>query len=727
MKTKATEQLSTILKDGIDVHRCAAARALGGLGGPLAIAGLTDALLDEDPDVRVDAVSALAEIQTPEAAEKLMENLIGDPDADVKKAAIQALVALRHAPVVPLLRALAVSRAEDQITWDEEAFYIEGWDSWDDIQISAIRGLGAFEDEAAITDILEAMSDEQGQDISEPAFEALAQMGSEGAQALAQIYSLDDPRLSRRIARAAGRSDNPHIAVLHGEMLLDKSPQIRALALESLPSTDTRLARLFNDPDAIVRAAAVRHHGAANLLGLRGMILDEAPQVRLEVFKIIAAHPDEFREKPLIDAIKSTLKGDPDAARAAALALFALKGAKVAKGFTHVLGQQDIPREFRIGILETLEKAGDIAVPALLTAAADPDRQLRLASLTTLANIAAEGPTWPNDAGLGLLTALKGELVLPPEEPEEEEIIPDPKPEPDQAELDAIAAEIDQSLPLVPDDAAPGSTLRAIMVNQPGEPAAEPEEIKLDPTQERLLAATNTRKLNKRKVSWQTEVAPYLDVRRFSARLLGQVVQPDVTEALIDTLENAPDVETLEAALFSLAEHGTKLGHLPARLTNQAQALLDHKNSDIRVLATRILGFLPTTENDQLATLTRHQDQLVRVEAIRALDRRNVAHPALNKALNDDYLGAGIAAARALARLKGGDAVDDLVEFATRNDGTYRRDIGRLLGQYAPNKGAARLLDLMRDETRKSEWLVAIDALSELFQHQTPEQSLLVA
>ena len=730
MKTQATEKLCDLLKEGVDVHRCAAARALGVVGGDRATSVLLEALLDEDPDVRVDAATALAGFEDAETADKLMENLTGDPEADVKKAAIKALIAMRHAPVVPLLHALAVSRADDQIAWDEEAFYTDGWDAWDDIQLTAIRGLGAFGDEAAVSGILTAMGDEMGQDVSEPAFQALAQMGAAGAEALQFMYETGDARLNRRIARAAGQSAGSHLDGLRAQMLKDKSPVIRALALENLSSDDERLTDMFADTDAGVRAAAVRFHGASHLPVLRDLITDPSPEVRIETFKIIAANPKSFRDKADIDAVKSTLKGDPKAAQHAALALFALKGPKVAKGFTHVLGKQEIPREFRIGVLETLEKAGAIAVPALLEVAADPDRQLRLSSLTTLANIAANDPVWPNDAGLGLLLALEGKLVLAPEEPEvqEPEVDPEPTPEPDQAELDEIALEIEESLPLVAEDAAPGSTLRAIMANEPDQPIAEPQEIVLDAAQERLLAMTNTRKFSKRKVSWATEVAPYLDVRRFSARLLGQVVTQQVTEALIAALGADIDEETHEAVLFSLAEHGAKRGQLPESLGEAMFSLLDSDKSEIRVLATRVIGFLPDSDiDDFLAGLVRHKDQLVRVEAIRALDRRNVANDALHAALNDEYLGAGIAAARALARISGNDAADALVEFAVKNDGIYRRDIGRLLGEYAPHTGTARLLDLLGDETRKTEWLVAIDALAELYQHQAPDQSLLVA
>ncbi|HHL21547.1 MAG TPA: hypothetical protein ENJ52_08450, partial [Aliiroseovarius sp.] len=488
-----------------------------------------------------------------------------------------------------------------------------------------------------------------------------------------------------------------------------------------------QLAALFADASAKVRARAVRHAGAENLDLLADMITDPSPDVRVEVFKQIAAHPENFRDKDHIDAVKSTLKGDPMAAKYAALALFALKGPKVAKGFTHVLGNAEIPRDFRIGVLETLEKGGQIAVPALLDVAGDDDRQLRLASMTTLASIAATDSAWPNDAGTGLLAALRGELVTAPE-PEDAEPAPEAEPEPapepgaepDAAELEEIIEDIEESLPLVAEDVPEGSTLHAIMKNKPAD-MQEPDEIALDETQQRLLDQANTRKFAKRKVSWATAVAPYQDVQRFSARLLGQIVQPDVTAALIAILDADIDDETREGVLFSLAAHGEKTGGLPASLLDKAVNLTGHETSEIRMLATRILGRIDAPDaGDVLVGLLSHQDPLVRVEAVQALGHKTGQGDLLRAALNDDYLGVAITAARALARAEGDGAVDDLVEFATRNDGTYRFDIGRLLARYAPVTGAARLLDLLNDETRKAQWLVAIDALAELFKHDEP-------
>ncbi|MBV1865754.1 MAG: HEAT repeat domain-containing protein [Rhodobacteraceae bacterium] len=728
MKTKAADRLSALLKDGIDVHRCAAARALGAIGLPQSTAVLVEALLDEDPDVRVDAATALAEVLDPKTARKLMDSLIGDPDADVKKAVITALVTMNYTPLIPILRLLTVSRGEEQIAWDEEEFYSDGWDSWVDIQVEAINGLGQFGDEEAIPHILEALNDEMGQDLTEIAYQALAQMGQAGAKVLVEQYSRGIPRLCRRLARTVGGSDNPYLDDLRGKMLSDETPEIRLVALQYLAADDARLAPLFGDDDASVRAGVVQHAGSKNQPLLWDLIEDPSPEVRAEVFKIIAANPSDFGDEKLVEAVKKAIQGAPEAAKQAALALFALQGPKVAKGLTHVLANKEVPREFRIGVLETLEKAGEVAVPALLEAAGDPDRQLRLASLTVLAYIASDSPDWPNIAGTGLLAALKGELVLPPEEEPEEEVKPEPEVAPEQAELDEIAQEIDDSLPLVVEDAASGSTLQAIMANKPDVPEQEPEEIVLDATQERLLAMTNSRKLSKRKVSWETSVAPYLDVQRFSARLLGQVVNEEVTASLVAILDAEIDTETRDAVLFSLARHGAETGALPEALRVPMRELLDSSESETRVLATRVLGWLSDEGvTQELASQLTNADPLVRVEAVQALDHRGVAGPEITAALEDQYLGVGIAAARALARLQGDAAVDALVNFAVQHDGIYRRDIGKLLGEYAPRKGAARLIDLLNNEDYKDKWLVAIDALAEIFVQPEPADTLLVA
>jgi len=69
--------LSEILDNGVDVHRCLAAQALGSIGGEAVVEPLIAALLDEDEDVRTDAAAALSKLADPRSGKQLMENLLG--------------------------------------------------------------------------------------------------------------------------------------------------------------------------------------------------------------------------------------------------------------------------------------------------------------------------------------------------------------------------------------------------------------------------------------------------------------------------------------------------------------------------------------------------------------------------------------------------------------------------------------------------------------------------
>ncbi|MCK5622193.1 MAG: HEAT repeat domain-containing protein, partial [Alphaproteobacteria bacterium] len=148
-------RLSEILREGADVHRTLAAQALGAIGRRDAVPALLDALLDEDADVRVDAAAALGSVGDPSTAPKLMDNLIGDPCAEVKMAAMDALIAMRHEAIVPWLIRLLKGR-DEEMAWDEDEIYQDGWDDWVDMQVKAIEGLAAFGISDAVPDVIEA-------------------------------------------------------------------------------------------------------------------------------------------------------------------------------------------------------------------------------------------------------------------------------------------------------------------------------------------------------------------------------------------------------------------------------------------------------------------------------------------------------------------------------------------------------------------------------------------
>ncbi len=733
MNTEAHKVLGDILKTGIDVHRCAAARAFATIGGPGAVADLIPALLDEDPDVRTDAAQSLSAIGDPAAATQLMENLIGDPEADVKKAALEALIAFGHAPVAPLLRKLAVARTSD-IFWDEDEFYNDGWDSWLDFQLIAIRGLASFASEDAVQDILTAMGDEQGQDVSETGVAALSNMGVEGAVALEQLFPISDPRLQRRIAEGVMRAANPHVKGQIDGFLTDPSARIRAIAAGGLKPGDPRLEPLFSDPDAGVRVTVLRRVGHKFSNHVKALIADSSPAVRTEVFRIIAAQADDYRDESTVKLIKKAIKGDTGAAKQAALALIALKGAEAVKGLSHVMTNKKVPLDFRVGAVEALEMAGPSSAPHLLRASADESRRLRLSAMTALAGLAANDPVWPNAAGDGLIGALNGTLIVPSQQVDEK---PQTQPEPGPEIAPVIAKpddEVDNTTPLV---AEPGSTLDRILADaSPGpdlagmdaeEDADTPTPVELSAQDERFLELSKQRRMSKRKMPLESDIAPYLDVRRFAATVLGGVANVQVTEQLISVLADE-DRELARDALNSLVQHGDTMGTLPQSAYEPLLEIFVRPDAEsARVLALRAIGKLSVGAQIVLRESLDDDDPHLRVEAVRGLDHLGIADAQIEAALNDDYIGVAIAAAHSLARNRGEAAAEALIEFAFRNDGTHRRDVGRLLGQYAPVSGMKHLIELAVDEAHLRERLVVIDALAEVIASTTPGEDSKVA
>jgi len=235
---RAGAVLCGILADGVDIHRCAAAQALGRIGGPMTVKALIAALHDEDEDVRIDAATALARLADPAAAEPLMENLIGDPSSEVKLAAIDALVRLRHGAVVPWLTRLVRGR-DAEMAWDEDEFHTGGWDDWVDIQVKAIEALADFGAEDAVPEIVAAIQDEHGQDLTEIGFKALARLGVPGRAALVEFEASKNDRWQQRAAAAQSDGDD-------GTEIL-ASPMVGAAVEMPVESVEVLVERLGDD------------------------------------------------------------------------------------------------------------------------------------------------------------------------------------------------------------------------------------------------------------------------------------------------------------------------------------------------------------------------------------------------------------------------------------------------------------------------------------------------
>ena len=191
--------LSRVAREGVDVHRDLAIKALGRIGDRAAVPALIEALRDPDEDVRTDAAEALSALADPRAAGPLMESLLGDPCDDVKLNAIAALARLRDPKLTPWLIRLLKGR-DEELVWDETEFHETGWDDWTDIQIKAIEALGELGAIEAVQDIAAAIDDEFGQDLTDAGFKALAKLGTPGVETLVRYLADGDERQRRRVA-----------------------------------------------------------------------------------------------------------------------------------------------------------------------------------------------------------------------------------------------------------------------------------------------------------------------------------------------------------------------------------------------------------------------------------------------------------------------------------------------------------------------------------------------
>jgi HEAT repeat protein len=697
--------LCNILRDGVDVHRVAAARALGRIADREAVGALVSALLDEDPDVRTDAAAALGGIGDPGAAPKLLENLLGDPCTDVKLAALDSLISLRSESVVPWLVRLVRGR-DEEIVWDDSDILESGWDDWTDMQVKAIEGLAEFGAIESVPEIIAAIEDEFGQNLTDVGFPALARLGEAGIAALAAYMDSKDVRPRRRAAAILAASNAPAASAPTSRALGDGSAEVRGAAFRALAArapSDTRLPPFFVDRQPALRAEAVRLLGNNYPARAAVLLKDSAKEVLLAVLGLIAEAPGLFVPAEIGDLLSQHGEHESDDVAAAAVkARAAVEGAAVLDDLTALLADTGRPAAVRSAAADSLKRiGGDGAVAALAAVLDDGVRQLRLDAMSALAALAAARPDWPNPAGDTLLSALRGELVAEPEPVDEEE--------PAEAAEEPVEPEETES------NAFPTSTLRSIVDGVPSPaPEAPGEPLEITPEDEEYLALSQQRAIRKRTVSPNPTVAAHEDVRRFAARLLGDIAHADVALALARSLGDR-DEEVRLAAIDSLARIAGDIGDWPEAAIDALFATATHGDRDMRLATLRALG---STGGERAVAVLRDglgdEDGFVRAEAVRALSRLDAAGAEAAELLGDPEPCVRLAAARALAASRDANAVDLLSEFAFYLDGYHGQEIARLLRGIDAAAASARFLDSLDDPDRMRVWQVAIEALAEL-------------
>jgi HEAT repeat protein len=702
----------------MDIHRCQAAQALGRIGDSAAVEPLIAALLDEDEDVRVDAAVALGQIADSRAVGPLLENLAGDPCGEVKLAVVQGLARLRASEAVPWLRRLAVAR-DESIAWDDSAYYADGWDDWVDIQVAAVNALGDMAVGEAVPDIVAAIDDEDGQDLSETGFNALSRMGPSGINALTGYLDSGDERRRRRAAVALAAVDEPAAQAIVAGLLRDPSQEVRlavARALAGHAPGDERLAILFADADADLRAEAVRLCGSHHPDRLIERLDDGSETVQCAVLDVLPDAYASIGNDALPEMLQAKISESPPMVAAAAVRALVEIAPERARGLLAArLADTATAPDVRLAAVRGLTvTGGDAATPAFIGVLGDDERQIRLEAMAGLLEIAKAAEEWPNAAGDALLAALRGELL----------------PEPDEAALDTdpeeAAAGPDDTVPAaeVPDEteddaaeaAFPVSTLESILGDNDASAASLPgpdETVELTNEDMERLALT-VRYPTKKVVPVTPQVAPYQDVRRFGARLLGDLARPDVADALAAVMDE-DDRDLRLAAADSLARIGDGLGGLSSETVAALSAAFANTDRDLRLAIIRALG---RSDDGGVAGMLirclKDEDSFIRLEAVGALATLGGADSDIQPLLQDADPSVRSAAALAIADTGDADAADRLIAFAFEFGGYHRREAARLLRRADAEAANRRFVAVLDDPEQQPVWQIAIEALEEL-------------
>jgi HEAT repeat protein len=656
------------LETGEDVVRCAAAKALGAMGDTAAAPILVEALLDEDPDVRFDAMTALAVCGRAEDAETIRCSLLGDPVKEVKVAAIKALVRLCDAASVPLLRGLAKSRCEEEVAWEDDAGM---WDDWLDVQLAAIDGLGEMGATDAVDDLRSARVDEMGQELDETVFATLARIPEGGVAALLNYASDSDPRVRERALSTLANTRADLVAPMLDRLARDTDPNLRRLALRGMSAADPRIEELaLRDPDAGVRRAALSAFASERPDIAEAALADadeEARAVAVEALVSAGATPPRDLGANLVAWMK-TAGGRLAAVSAMAVPKFATEAAEDA--LVALASDADRPQEARIAALRALPATAAGLADVLRGLAADPVQSIRAAALATAAGLAASD----DGARALLIEAMHGRLL-----PEGETAAQGPVPSGDAAGASKAEEESDRGIiispegEIVPRGAAPDADSDADAGNviEVQFPRTTLEAIqatagRLTDDMDAALTEDDLIRLSerpgeqrRRRVSVDGPEGISVDLRIVALRIGTGLAGEDALEALLAALSSA-DARTRAAAYEALALRSEKMTLTPEVAERLAGALSD-PDPLIRGYAARCVANASPDAAELLRPRLTDPDASVRAEATRALGRAD--RDKLLELLRDQSGLVRKAAITALLDQTAGEGLDDALQI----------------------------------------------------------------
>lgn len=717
LRDEATSLFSEYAKSEYDVIRLRAIQALTAIGASDSPV-LIEALLDDDEDVRQDAAHALGALGVQEAAPQLLENLIHDPCGEVKLACVTALAELKSEDAAPYLRTLVTARG-DEITWDEDALHQDEWDDWLDIQIAAIRALGQMGDAAAIEPIVMALMDEDGQELSDVACEALGRIGQAAVLTLGAFTQSLNRRLRHRALRTLARIGGTEAEAVLRKFVTDKDGAMRLIAYEALmPSDPALVERALTDAVEDIRIAALNQSSFSEAELLDRMMRDPGAKVQLALLeRLDRCSPIADQEDLRWQVLDFLATGQQPEVSAQALGLLAALAPEPVADRLNALFSVDAndfeAERIQWAIVDALATSPlREAAEWLQRACRSPFRSVRLKAVASLAmNVTDETlPHVDQQQGRELLLS----LALVPMPVSEDR--PTETPQTDIAMLEEAGLDVSEG-----GENGPTSSLGAILGHDAiaAEMTQEAEENEVQPLspREQALLAKATRHPKRRRVALDDDAEALERETRMSAiRLLGEVKGMQI---MLAQIAKVPETEIGQQAFAALGvavtRHGSELEE--THLVDLITLGLSHTDSTLSLQALKLLqqANLPPQDalRGKLRAMVKTGNTPFRIDAMHILTRWDGTPDVARSLLDDVSAPVRQAAMRLLSTTAPDQAGAAIVPFLLANP--EQRIVTYVNDSTAAVVSIGReLLTGLRDEDCRAQWPVMISALADL-------------
>ncbi|SHO20946.1 Putative uncharacterized protein [Moritella viscosa] len=259
----AINELSKLLETGDEAQRCYSARAINEAKITTVTPQLNACLYHQDPDVVVDAATALATVSAGDL-ESLEDVVTNHPDSDARLAALSAIAKqydTESQRVVDTLTRFATGRTA------EDGWGLSGdWDDWWDLQLTAVQLLSAIQAEKKIDLFgklfIELLTQDPEPELELALYRALVDFQP---QVLLQYWTTARKMNKRRLARAFATSETATALIHMAACLHCDDAEIKKIAIKAIANhkntqnVQPYLANIFNcltDSEPSVQEAA---------------------------------------------------------------------------------------------------------------------------------------------------------------------------------------------------------------------------------------------------------------------------------------------------------------------------------------------------------------------------------------------------------------------------------------------------------------------------------------